>query len=107
MTRARVTQIMNLPASPPEVQTYLLGLGDKKSIRRLSERRLLNEEGWNRIEEFELQSRDGVTWHTFAQGARAGRLELTFNPVTAQKVRLKILKASDVPTIWEFQLFRD
>ena len=70
-------------------------------------RAVINEEGWKRIEAFELQSWDGATWQTFAQGAKAGRLELKFNPVTARKVRLNILKASDVPTIWEFQLFRD
>lgn len=40
MSRARVTQIMNLLALPNDVQSYLLGLDDRKSIRRLSERRL-------------------------------------------------------------------
>lgn len=40
MSRARVTQIMNLLALPDDVQSYLLGLDDRKSIRRLSERRL-------------------------------------------------------------------
>jgi alpha-L-fucosidase len=70
-------------------------------------RAVVNEEGWNRIEEFELQSWDGASWSTFARGAQAGRLELKFNPVTARRVRLNILKANDVPTIWEFQLFKD
>ena len=29
----------------------------------------------------------------------------TFEPVQAQHVRLHILEATDVPTIWEVQLF--
>ena len=59
-----------------------------------------------RPEEFELQAdRDG-RWETFARGGKFGSgLELRFQPVTAQKVRLNILKATDGPTIWEFQLF--
>ena len=32
-------------------------------------------------------------------------LSATFEPVTAQHVRLNILEATDVPTIWEVQLF--
>ena len=30
---------------------------------------------------------------------------MKFTPVTAQVWRLNILKASDGPTLWEFQLF--
>lgn len=69
-------------------------------------RAVINEQGWNRIEAFELQAWDGQAWQTFAQGTRVGRLELTFDPVAASKVRLNILKANDVPTIWEFQLYK-
>ncbi len=63
-------------------------------------------EAYDRIEEFELQAdRDG-RWETFARGGKIGAsLELQFQPVTAQKVRLNILKAIDGPTIWEFLLF--
>jgi len=68
-------------------------------------RAVINEEGWDRVEEFELQAWDGVTWQTFARGTTVGRLELTFAPVTARRVRFNILKANNVPTIWEFQLF--
>ena len=31
----------------------------------------------------------------------------TFKPVTAKKIRLNITEATDVPTIWEIQLFND
>ncbi len=42
LTRARVTQIMNLLKLPPEWQTFLAGLDNPKDIRRYSERRLRN-----------------------------------------------------------------
>jgi len=70
-------------------------------------RALINEEGWNRIEAFELEAWDGSAWQSFAQGTRVGRLELKFQPVTAQKIRLNILKANNVPTIWEVHLFQE
>jgi alpha-L-fucosidase len=63
-------------------------------------------EAYDRIEEFELQAgRDG-RWETFARGGKIGSgLELKFQPVTVQRVRLNILKATNGPTIWEFLLF--
>lgn len=42
LTRARVTQIMNLLKLPAKVQKYLVDLDDPKDIRRYSERRLQN-----------------------------------------------------------------
>jgi|GEM_PF-1403665 len=42
LTRARVTQIMNLLKLPPDWKNFLLGLTDPKEIRRYSERRLRN-----------------------------------------------------------------
>jgi hypothetical protein len=46
-------------------------------------------------------------WRPFAQGTKIGlNLELRFEPVTAQRVRLNILEAGDGPSIWEFHLFR-
>ena len=40
LTRARVTQIMNLLKLPDEMRDFLLGLDDPKEIRKYSERRL-------------------------------------------------------------------
>jgi hypothetical protein len=42
LTRARVTQIMNLLKLTPEWKTFLTGLDDPKDIRKYSERRLRN-----------------------------------------------------------------
>lgn len=40
LSRARVTQVMNLLVLAPEIQEHLLRLEDKRSVRAFSERRL-------------------------------------------------------------------
>jgi alpha-L-fucosidase len=61
---------------------------------------------WNRVRQFEVQIRDGDAWKTIASGTTLGvRKQLDFKPVVARFVRLNILEAAGVPTIWEFQLF--
>jgi len=63
-------------------------------------------EAYNRVREFELQSERDGQWESFARGQRiGGALDLKFLPVTAQRVRLNVLKATDGPTIWEFRLY--
>ena len=63
-------------------------------------------EEFDRVQEFELQYKDGDQWRTFANGTTIGPNHSSqFESVTARHVRLNILKASDAPTIWEFQLF--
>jgi hypothetical protein len=42
LTRARVTQVMNLLKLSAEMREFLAGLEDLKEIRRYSERRLRN-----------------------------------------------------------------
>jgi len=68
--------------------------------------RAIVSEEFNRVQQFELQYKDGDQWRTFAEGTKIGqKLKLEFSPVTARYVRLNILKAAEGPTIWEFQLF--
>jgi alpha-L-fucosidase len=63
-------------------------------------------EEYDRVQEFELQYKDGDQWKTFARGTKIGSdYSSQFESVTARYVRLNILKATDGPTIWEFQLF--
>jgi hypothetical protein len=63
-------------------------------------------EGYDRIQQFELQAEREGRWETFARGGNIGSgLEMKFSPITTQKVRLNILQATDGPTIWEFLLF--
>ncbi|MBW7989672.1 MAG: hypothetical protein FVQ84_06610 [Planctomycetes bacterium] len=63
-------------------------------------------EDYDRVKEFELQRRDGDRWKTFARGTKLGHdYSKQFEPVTGRYIRLNILKATDGPTICEFQLF--
>ena len=62
------------------------------------------EPGGQRIQSFELQYQAGNGWKTFYQGTTVGpRWEKTFDPINAQRIRLKILEATDGPTINEVQ----
>lgn len=62
----------------------------------------------NRVQKFELQRLDEGAWKTFHRGTTIGESWTgRFAPVTAQRVRLNILEATDGPTLWEFQLFKD
>lgn len=59
-----------------------------------------------RVRKFAVEYWQDGQWKTACQGENLGaRFTATFEPVTAQRVRLNISEASDGPTIWEFQLF--
>jgi len=76
-------------------------LGEPKTFREIR----IHEE-YDRILKFELQIKNDGDWETIHKGAVVGRnFVLTFDPVKAQCVRLNILEATDVPTIWEMELF--
>jgi len=76
-------------------------LGRPRTVNRLR-----ISEGWDRTRQFELQIRSGQTWKTVYRGTKIGTdFQAAVSPFTARHVRLNILKAIDVPTIWEFQLF--
>jgi alpha-L-fucosidase len=57
-----------------------------------------------RVQEFELQYRDGSDWKTILTGTTIGpEFEKRFDPVTTQEFRLQILEAADGPTIYEIE----
>jgi hypothetical protein len=59
-----------------------------------------------RVQEFTLETKKGDHWKPFASGEQIGvEKTLRFEPVTVQVVRLKIVEATEAPTIWKFQLF--
>lgn len=63
-------------------------------------------EPYGRVQEFQLQVWQEGAWKTFHRGTTIGEdLNVAFPPVTGQRVRLNLLKTSDGPSIWEFQLF--
>ncbi|MCX6927174.1 MAG: alpha-L-fucosidase, partial [Verrucomicrobia bacterium] len=69
-------------------------------------RAVISEAYPGRVQSFQLQRFDGGGWQTFWTGATLGdQWAQSFTPVTAQRVRLNILNATEGPTIWEFQLF--
>lgn len=80
-----------------------LDLGEERIVSRA----LVDEAGYGRIQSFRIELRQGETWSTvFAASTCGDRKSIRFNkPVTGRFFRLKILKASEVPTIAEFQLF--
>jgi alpha-L-fucosidase len=61
----------------------------------------------NRIRRFSVEYWQNNLWKSCYTGKDPGEmLDLKFNPVTAQKVRLNITEATDGPTIWEFQVIK-
>ena len=68
--------------------------------------RAVLSEAYGRVRAFQLQYKDAGAWRPFAEGTTIGDLlTLDFEPVTARHIRLDIRKATEGPTIWEFQLF--
>jgi alpha-L-fucosidase len=60
-----------------------------------------------RVEEVTLEAWDGKEWHAFARGTTIGyKRLLRFPAVTAQKIRLVILKSRTNPTLSGFGLFK-
>jgi len=69
-------------------------------------RAVIKELAYPRTQEFAVEYNDGAAWKPLVTGARIdGEKAFHFAPVTARQFRLHILKASEVPTIEEFQLF--
>ena len=76
----------------------LTHLGQPKTIGRVR----VNEATWDRIRKFELQIQKDGQWKTTHTNTTIGAdFTVEFEPVTAQHVRLNVLEATDVPTIWE------
>jgi len=77
-------------------------LGTEARIGRV----VIKELGFHRTQEYAVEWKDGEAWKELARGTTiAGEKTLDFTPVTARVVRLSILKANEVPTIEEFQVF--
>jgi alpha-L-fucosidase len=78
-----------------------IDLGGPKTFESITIR-----EGWDRIQQFELQIRDGDNWRTIYEGTTIGEnFKASFEAIESQHVRLNILEAMDVPTVWEIELF--
>jgi alpha-L-fucosidase len=70
---------------------------------------LIDEGGFLRVQKFEVQAFQANQWKTIATGTTIGayfRIQFP-QPVNAQRFRLNILEANEVPTISEFQVFNN
>lgn len=60
-----------------------------------------------RVRQFAIEYWQDEQWKACHRGENLGpKLAVRFAPVTAQRVRLNIIEATDGPTLWEFQLFK-
>jgi alpha-L-fucosidase len=67
---------------------------------------VIKELAYPRTEAFAIEYLQGKNWQELVSGSTlAGAKVLKFKPVTARYFRLNITKASEVPTIEEFQLY--
>lgn len=68
---------------------------------------MLSDAPYGRTQAFDLEAQiDGGEWKKIAEGTTIGEgLNLSFPPVKARLFRLNIRRASDTPTLAEFQLF--
>jgi hypothetical protein len=67
---------------------------------------MLSDAPYNRTQQFSVEAQVGDTWKTLVSGTTiGGELHLNFEPVKARVFRVNILKASDTPTLTEFQIF--
>jgi len=58
-----------------------------------------------RVQAYRLEYLDGAEWKTLAEGTTIGLRHVDrFDPVTAQKLRLSIREATDVPSIYEIKV---
>ncbi len=66
----------------------------------------LSDAPYNRTQQFDVEAMVGKEWKKIAEGTTIGaELRLDFTAVKAQLFRVNIRKASDTPTLAEFQLF--
>jgi hypothetical protein len=62
-------------------------------------------EAYDRVRKFEFQWLDGSAWKTIFAGTTLGsHFQQEFAPVTGREFRLRVLDATDGPTINEIQL---
>ncbi|MBM3335700.1 alpha-L-fucosidase, partial [Candidatus Sumerlaeota bacterium] len=81
-----------------------IDLGQPKTFSRAAIKQAFPE--LKRVRKFAIECRQDEQWKTICQGVNLGAsFTATFEPVTAQRVRLNITEATDGPTIFEFQLF--
>ncbi|HLA85467.1 MAG TPA: alpha-L-fucosidase [Thermoguttaceae bacterium] len=92
-------------ATDDDVKTAWLeiDLGGKKTFSRATASECLD-----RVRAFEIQTPDGQGgWKAVYRGGKIGGpgVNVTFDPVTADRVRLAITDSTGGPTIWDFAIY--
>ena len=93
-------------SAPPDTHSATLEVSLPKAV---TFDRTVTMEGltWGqRIQNYDVQAWDGKDWKTLAEGSSVGHKKIDiFPPVTAARVRLRILTAADSPCVREFQIY--
>ncbi len=63
-------------------------------------------EGWDRVQAYELQRWENEGWHTFHHGTTMARQTVHFAPVETRRVRVLMTRVTNDPTIWEVTFLR-
>ncbi len=93
-------------ATDPGVESAWLevDLGQPLTFRRAVVKQAYPE--LDRVRKFAIEFFEEGEWRACYRGGSLGaRLNVRFEPVTAQRVRLNLIEATDGPTIFEFALF--
>lgn len=78
------------------------------SLERSSKvsRMLIDEGTWARVQQYQLQVKQGNSWKTIHEGTTIGSNKtISFKPVTTDSFRLNITESNGVPTILEIKIF--
>ncbi len=81
-----------------------LDLGEARTVSEIR----ISECGFPRTQEFKVEFKRGGKWEVLLEGTTiGGDRRYSVDPAKARRVRLSILKASEVPSFEEFQVFGD
>jgi alpha-L-fucosidase len=76
-------------------------LSDPKTIDGI----VVNEGAWDRIRNFKLSVHSAGKWQMVATGEKlGGNYQARFDPLEAERIRLEIISATEVPTIHEIKI---
>jgi len=93
-------------SAPPNTHSATLEVSFPKPVR--FDRAVLMEwlNAGQRIQKYDLQAWTGKEWQTLHAGSSIGHKKIDiFPPTTATRLRLRILSATDSPSIREFQIY--
>lgn len=67
---------------------------------------IVREASWNRVRRYAIEVLSEGAWVSVHEGTTLGDASIDLPPITAQRVRLRVLESVEVPTIWEVEFRR-